>query len=79
MSPGIEPVLCVELLEGEKRASRAAVTADLLELAARHAHTRGIRNVLYHPGFPVDIRHNAKIGRSELARWAARQLRAPAA
>jgi hypothetical protein len=23
-----------------------------------------------HPGFPVDIRHNAKIGREKLAEWA---------
>ena len=26
-----------------------------------------------HPKFPVDIRHNAKIGREKLAVWAARQ------
>jgi hypothetical protein len=26
--------------------------------------------VLFHPGFPVDIRHNAKIGRRALAEWA---------
>jgi olefin beta-lactone synthetase len=34
-------------------------------------HTRGIQRVLFHAGFPVDIRHNAKIGREALARWAA--------
>ena len=29
---------------------------------------------LCHPkAFPVDIRHNAKIGRETLAKWAARQ------
>jgi hypothetical protein len=27
-----------------------------------------------HPGFPVDIRHNAKIGREKLAAWATREL-----
>jgi olefin beta-lactone synthetase len=27
--------------------------------------------MLFHPRFPVDIRHNAKIGREQLARWAA--------
>jgi hypothetical protein len=30
--------------------------------------------VRYHPAFPVDIRHNAKIGREQLARWVATQL-----
>ena len=33
--------------------------------------------MLYHPGFPVDIRHNAKIRREELAVWAARELPEP--
>lgn len=33
-----------------------------------------ITTVLFHPGFPVDVRHNAKIGREKLARWAARRL-----
>jgi len=26
--------------------------------------------VLFHPSFPVDIRHNAKISREKLALWA---------
>ena len=54
---------------------KGVVKDELLELGARHAHTRDIREILFHPGFPVDIRHNAKIGRPELARWAARRLR----
>jgi acyl-CoA synthetase (AMP-forming)/AMP-acid ligase II len=69
------PVLCVELLASEKGADRDRVSAELLELGARHAHTRAIRTVIFHPSFPVDIRHNAKIGRPELARFAARKLR----
>lgn len=72
---GEEPVLCVELLAGASKAERGAVTTGLLEIGARHPHTRTIRTVLYHRGFPVDIRHNAKIGRAELARWATRRLR----
>jgi acyl-CoA synthetase (AMP-forming)/AMP-acid ligase II len=31
----------------------------------------GIPDVLFHPRFPVDRRHNAKIHRLDLARWAA--------
>jgi hypothetical protein len=39
-----------------------------------HPRTAGITYFLPHPGFPVDIRHNAKIGREKLAVWAATQL-----
>jgi len=51
------------------------LTAELLALGAGHEHTAAIRDVLVHRGFPVDIRHNAKIDRAALARWAARRLR----
>jgi acyl-coenzyme A synthetase/AMP-(fatty) acid ligase len=68
-----EPVLCVEP-EAEATIDRARLTVELLELGAAHEHTRQIRTVLYHPSFPVDIRHNTKIGREKLAVWAAREL-----
>ncbi|MDJ0869594.1 MAG: fatty acid CoA ligase family protein [Myxococcota bacterium] len=76
---GQQPVLCVELQRpGRPSAGRERIAAELREIGARHACTRAIRTVLFHPGFPVDVRHNAKIGRPELAHWAARQLaRAP--
>ncbi|MFN7783851.1 MAG: olefin beta-lactone synthetase [Lysobacterales bacterium] len=64
------PVLCVELKPGVTR-ERSAIEAELLNLGGQHAHTRGIERVLFHAGFPVDIRHNAKIGREALGRWAA--------
>lgn len=68
-----QPVLCVEL---ERPASPTpALTRELLAVAARHPSTAAIRTVLYHHGFPVDIRHNAKIDRLALGRWAAAQLR----
>ena len=37
--------------------------------------SRGIARFLRHREFPVDIRHNAKIGREALARWVARVVR----
>jgi hypothetical protein len=46
------------------------VRRELLELGARHEPTRAIREVLFHEGFPVDIRHNSKIFREKLAEWA---------
>jgi olefin beta-lactone synthetase len=66
----------VQLHEGVGSDARERIEAELLNLAQRHAHTRAIDTVLFHPAFPVDIRHNAKIGREALARWAARQPRA---
>ncbi len=68
-----EPVLCVEL-ESELRATKADnLRAELLVLAAKHSHTRAIKTFLFHPAFPVDIRHNAKIFREKLAVWASHQ------
>ena len=72
---GEMPVICVELLPEIPRRARGAVEADLRALAERYAHTRDIRHFLFHSRFPVDIRHNAKIGRPELGRWARRKLR----
>ncbi|QNG20520.1 AMP-binding protein [Rhodococcus triatomae] len=68
------PVLCVELQSG---ADPEQVRAGLRARADEFEHTRQIAHFLVHPSFPVDIRHNAKIGREELATWAARQ-RGPA-
>ena len=69
-----QPVLCFELLPEVAAMRRDAVAADQRTLAQRHRHTAGIETFLCHPGFPVDIRHNAKIGREKLAVWAAQQL-----
>lgn len=70
----IEAVICVEL-EPEARVNLESLTAELRDLAARHLHTRPIQRFLVHPGFPVDIRHNAKIFREQLAIWATKQSR----
>ena len=65
------PVLCYEAAPGAP--PHAVLERALLEAAAAHRHTALITQVLAHPGFPVDIRHNAKIGREKLAVWAAAQ------
>ena len=64
----------VILIEAEGEINEEAVTEELLTLGASHVITQPIRRVLYHSSFPVDIRHNAKIGREQLARWAEAQL-----
>jgi acyl-CoA synthetase (AMP-forming)/AMP-acid ligase II len=69
-----EPVLCVELEAGAGSVARETVQAELRELASQNECTRQIQTFLFHPAFPVDVRHNAKIFRDKLAVWASRQL-----
>jgi len=67
-----EPALVVEPREGRlSRAGRQRLADDLRQLALGHPDTAAIRRFHFHPGFPVDVRHNAKIHRLALARWAA--------
>ena len=68
------PVICVELRK-EPRIDRRAVRAALLKLAQAHEITREIRIILFHDAFPVDIRHNAKIFREQLAVWVQKQVK----
>ncbi len=68
-----QPVLCVEL-EKDIKVDQERIRTDLLEIAKAHVHTLGITTILFHPTFPVDIRHNAKIFREKLAIWAAGKL-----
>jgi acyl-CoA synthetase (AMP-forming)/AMP-acid ligase II len=71
------PVLCVELdpeTRGKHPLSEHELFDQLKSLGAKFAHTKGITHFLIHPGFPVDIRHNAKIGREKLAVWAQARL-----
>ena len=70
------PVLCVETVAGTGAAQHARIAQELRALGARFAHTARIDRIVFHPKFPVDIRHNAKIGRESLARWAARRSQA---
>ena len=63
------PVVCVELENGAH-----IPDSELRELALSRPHTSGIETFLVHPGFPVDIRHNAKIRREQLRTWAAEKL-----
>ena len=67
--PAQRPALVVEASLGPTAAE--ALAAELRALASAHAMTREICTFLFHPRFPVDVRHNAKIHRLALARWAA--------
>jgi acyl-CoA synthetase (AMP-forming)/AMP-acid ligase II len=75
--PRQRPALVVEANLGA--AAAEALAAELRTLAAAHPVTREIRTFLFHPRFPVDVRHNAKIHRLALARWAATARSYPSA
>ena len=65
---GVErPVLLIELEAG---ARRDAVLAAVEERRRIHPAGGPITAVRVHPGFPVDVRHNAKIHRLALKAWA---------
>lgn len=67
---GGKPGLVAELEAGTDPARAGAIRDDLLEIARSHEQTERIEQVWFHTGFPVDVRHNAKIHRPELAVWA---------
>jgi len=75
-APGSKrPVIIIELKQGDAGQDKEKLTAEILAIARNSEITREIKTVLYHPGFPVDIRHNAKIFREKLTVWAAEQLK----
>ena len=68
------PVICVEVEAEHKRFNKKELKDELLVLASGFDVTKNIKHVLFHSCFPVDIRHNAKIGREKLAKWAMESL-----
>jgi acyl-CoA synthetase (AMP-forming)/AMP-acid ligase II len=71
-----EPVLCIELRRADRKETptlKRLVENAIRERAAQHGSLGELKRVLFHPGFPVDTRHNSKIGREKLALWAGNQ------
>jgi acyl-CoA synthetase (AMP-forming)/AMP-acid ligase II len=71
------PVLCVELNAGVAAGQWPRIERELRVLGRTQPHTARVARFLRHPRFPVDIRHNAKIGREKLAAWAQQQGMSP--
>ena len=70
---GGRPGLVAELEVGTSGDRKAAIRDQLLQIAREHDQTSRIDAVWFHPSFPVDVRHNAKIHRPELSTWARAQ------
>ncbi|WP_022940755.1 olefin beta-lactone synthetase [Psychromonas hadalis] len=68
------PVICLELVD-KPTESNLKLFNELRFNADKHPHTQGIKHFLVHRGFPMDIRHNAKIYREQLAVWAQSEIK----
>jgi acyl-CoA synthetase (AMP-forming)/AMP-acid ligase II len=69
--PQQTPAIVVELESGKPS---DGLQNELRELARTNANTRCIdRFLFYSASLPVDVRHNTKINREQLAQWAERQ------
>lgn len=71
---GSRPALCVETDSGVPVGGSEEIREELLEIGSRYPTTDGIEEILFHPAFPVDVRHNAKIEREALGAWATDEL-----
>jgi len=67
---GLQQVVIVLEIAGTKR----GLAADELAAAVRRSVPFAVAAVLVTSGLPVDIRHNAKIDRAEVAKWASKLL-----
>lgn len=74
-SGDMQPILCVELEKGVSPSEQERIHTELIEIGKKNEITSDIDTILFHPAFPVDIRHNAKIFREKLAPWAKEQLK----
>ncbi|TWU17813.1 fatty acid CoA ligase family protein [Bythopirellula polymerisocia] len=71
------PVAILELFpsRGKKVTWSSSDCKEAKELAKRFPQTTTIENFLhYHQKLPVDVRHNSKINREQLAEWAVKEL-----
>ncbi len=64
------PAMVIEAKVADSTEARR-FARELRALAQQHPHTADIKFFYFHPAFPVDVRHNAKIHRLTLAKWAA--------
>lgn len=75
-APKQTPVICIEAKQAKlSAADKKRLIQQLRELGKKFKHTSSIELFLLHPAFPVDIRHNSKIFREKLAKWAEGVLR----
>lgn len=65
----ITPALAIERYDGNTRLDEV-FKGELETLAQGSYHTHMIQEFFLHSSFPVDVRHNIKIDRTKLSKWA---------
>lgn len=70
----VKAVICIELEKFVRPWQRKSLKLILLKKAQTFEVTKNITDLLFHPNFPVDIRHNSKIFREKLSVWAQKKL-----
>ncbi len=68
-APNQLPAMVIEAAVRDSTEARA-LARELRTLALTSSHTAAIQHFFFHPKFPVDVRHNAKIHRLTLTHWA---------
>lgn len=68
------PVLCLQPKRTLDHPQQAQVKGEIEELCRQYPETVDIKDILFHKDFPVDVRHNSKIFRESLSKWAERRL-----
>jgi len=66
------PALVVQPKEKLSGSARKTLAGELRERGRSQPATTAIVDFFFHPQFPEDVRHNAKIHRNTLATWAAK-------
>jgi acyl-coenzyme A synthetase/AMP-(fatty) acid ligase len=70
-----KPVICVQLAPADYWFKRKEIRRMLIDLAIASPETAVIQTFLFRRSFPVDPRHNAKIFREKLRKWAIKRVR----
>ncbi len=62
------PMICIQLEGAVNKNKKRQITQELLEIAKNNDIS--VKSFLFYKDFPVDPRHNAKIFREKLTKWA---------
>lgn len=71
---GEVPVICAELEPGTSASEHETIRKELLAIATTRPVTQQIQHVLFPARLPTDPRHDSKIERPKLAKWATSQF-----
>jgi len=73
-APRQTPVIIIELDADARARDEKKIAEELLDMAAKSPVSVAVKRLLFHPAFPTDARHNAKIFREKLKVWAESKL-----